>query len=563
MRSVKDWFRRKRDLGVFRDPHRGKPRYVAPVTSATLIRIRAADREGRRDSETERMIREQPISGSIGFPWTDHLLRVLMDGLPLAVCLHDGTGAIVDFNTHALKLWGCNPEPGDRGGCYGGFHQLYLPDGAPMPMATSPVVHVIDTGQAMIDVQTVGERADGGLRSLMVSVLPLSQKGAIAGAISCFRDVPERPPNDVGKPREWEALSRMCGALGHDLANLFQAVRLNVNLIERRGAGVPELEKPLRGVCQAADRGLALTRQLLGLAGRQHLDCGPVDVNSLLHGMMPDLAALAGPKGRVTLLPAKQLWLAHADVEQLRQAVINIVANAGEAMPEGGEIVISTADFTLLAEPDVRVAGDYVQIVIADSGPGMEREVLDKVFQPYFTTKRGAAKGLGLSTALGILRQHRGDLRVESHPGKGTRVVLSLPRSTGEAPKAVSQFQSAVPEPPHPGGTVMVVDDDAVVRAAVVDMLESDGYAVLASASGQEALDVLRGGRAVDLLLSDVQMSPMCGTELLRRARQLRPGLKAVMLSGLGDVRSVAEDVVVLRKPLRANEFLSRIHQVL
>lgn len=509
------------------------------------------------------MIQEQQTSSSIGFPWTDHLVQVLMDGLPLAVCIHDQAGAVVDFNRRASRLWGGTPVSGDHAGRYAGFCQLYYLDGSPIPLAASPVSQVVETGQAMVDLELVGERADGTRRPLLLSVLPLAQHGIIAGAISCFHDAIGGQEHN-GEPREWEMMARLCGSLGHDLANLFQSVRLNVNLVERRGGSAQELEKPLRGIGQAADRGLVLTRQLLAYAGKQHLDCAPTDINRMLAALAPQLAALAGQQVRVKLRPASQAWPAHADPEQIKQAVITIVTNACEAMQGAGEITLTTAYATLPAETGIRTAGDYVQISITDTGPGMDREVLANAFLPYFTTKRGGAKGLGLSITQGIMRQHRGDIQIDSHPGQGTRVTLSLPRSmSGAVPQRVHEpdrfSQSQL------GRTVLVVDDDAVVRAAAVDMLDCEGFEVLASASGDEALAILRSPRPVDLMLADVQMSPMKGTELLRQARALRPALKVILISGMGNVKvdPALDNVTILQKPLRAEDFVRRVREAL
>lgn len=517
------------------------------------------------------------MSASMGFPRTDNLVRVLMEGLPLAVCLHDETGMITDYNAQAARLWGGAPPRGDRAGRYAGFLQLFAADGAPMPLAASPIAQVIETGHAVVEAKIVGERLDGSFKTILISVLPLSEHGMIAGAISCFRDIPADNPNPLDEPREWEMLSRLCGSLGHDLANLFQSVRLNVNLVERRSADQAlekplrdqALEKPLRGMAQAADRGLVLTRQLLAYAGRQHLTCVPTDINRLLAGMAPSLAALAGPRIRLKLRPASQLWSAHADPEQIKQAVINVVTNACEAMKGIGDITIATAYATLPAETGVRVAGDYVLISIADTGPGMDRDTLASAFQPYFTTKKGSeSKGLGLSTTLGIMRQHRGDIHVDSHPGQGTRVTLSLPRSTVAEmplPRIAGKVVPTEEVAPVRGKTVLVVDDDAVVRAAAVDMLESYGFDVLFSASGSDALGILGSARPVDLILADFRMGGMNGIELVREARLLKPHIKAILISGLGDVKDRVrqEQITVLQKPLRAEELLQQVRQAL
>jgi len=519
------------------------------------------------------MIQERQVSGSMGFPRTDTLVRVLLEGLPLAVCLHDETGMIVDYNAQAVRLWGGTPPRGDRAGRYAGFQQLFALEGAPMPLAASPVAHVIETGQAVVEAKIVGERLDGSFRTILISVLPLTEHGMIAGAISCFRDIPADNPNPLDEPREWEMLSRLCGSLGHDLANLFQSVRLNVNLVERRAADPAveksQLEKPMRGMAQAADRGLVLTRQLLAYAGRQHLSCVPTGINRMLAGMAPALAALAGPRIRLKLRPSSQLWQAHADPEQIRQAVMNVVTNACEAMKGIGDITIATAYATLPAESGVRVAGDYVLISIADTGPGMDRETLASAFQPYFTTKKGSeSKGLGLSTTLGIMRQHRGDIQVDSHSGQGTRVTLSLPRSAAAEIPLPRVAGREVPEEevaPVRGKTVLVVDDDPVVRAAAVDMLESYGFDVLFAANGNDALGIIGSARPVDLILADYRLGGMNGIELVRQARTIKPHLKAILISGLGDVKNRVKDdaVTVLQKPLRAEELLQQVRSAL
>ena len=519
------------------------------------------------------MIQEHQVSASMGFPRTDTLVRVLLEGLPLAVCLHDETGMIVDYNAQAARLWGGAPPRGDRAGRYAGFQQLFALEGAPMPLAASPVAHVIETGQAVVEAKIVGERLDGSFKTILISVLPLTEHGMIAGAISCFRDIPADNPNPLDEPREWEMLSRLCGSLGHDLANLFQSVRLNVNLVERRAADPAveksQLEKPMRGMAQAADRGLVLTRQLLAYAGRQHLSCVPTDINRMLAGMAPALAALAGPRVRLKLRPSSQLWQAHADPEQIRQAVMNVVTNACEAMKGIGDITIATAYATLPAESGVRVAGDYVLISIADTGPGMDRDTLASAFQPYFTTKKGSeSKGLGLSTTLGIMRQHRGDIQVDSHSGQGTRVTLSLPRSTAAEIPLPRVAGREVPEEevaPVRGKTVLVVDDDPVVRAAAVDMLESYGFDVLFAASGNDALGIIGSARPVDLILADFRLGGMNGIELVRQARVLKPHLRAILISGLGDVKNRVkdDDVTVLQKPLRAEELLQQVRSAL
>lgn len=510
------------------------------------------------------MIQEQQATGSIGFPWTEHLVQVLMDGLPLAVCVHDQSGAVIDFNGHASRLWGGSPAAGDHAGRYAGFCQLYGRDGAPIPLAASPISQVVETGQAMVDLEMVGERADGARRPLLISVLPLSHHGAISGAISCFHDGIALRSKENYEAREWEMMSRLCGSLGHDLANLFQSVRLNVNLVERRGGNAAEMERPLRGIGQAADRGLVLTRQLLAYAGKQHLDCAPIDVNRLLASLAPQLSVLAGPTIRIKLRPATQMWPAHADPEQIKQAVISLVTNACEAMQGAGEITLTTAYATLPAEPGIRTAGDYVQISVTDTGPGMEREVLTNAMHPYFTTKRGGAKGLGLAVTLGIVRQHRGDIQIDSRMGQGTRVTISLPRSMSE-PSPLRVLEPDCEPRSALGRTVLVVDDDAVVRAAAVDMLDCEGLDVLSSANGEDALAILRSPRAVDLLLADVHMSPMSGTELLRQARALRPALRVILISGMGAVKvdPAIENVTLMQKPLRAEEFLRRVQEAL
>ena len=267
---------------------------------------------------------------------------------------------------------------------------------------------------------------------------------------------------------------------------------------------------------------------------------------------------------RIETVLTEGLWPALVDHTQIELVLLNLAINARDAMPAGGRVTIRTANISRTdAPPDLR-PGDYVLISVVDSGEGMTEEVLSKAVEPFFTTKEmGKGSGLGLSMVHGVATQSGGGLRIDSRVGRGTTVNVYLPRS--RRPSATAREPETPAAMVHKEATILVVDDDPGVREVAVSSLESFGYRLLAAENGLAALDVLKGTERVDLLLVDMAMPGMNGVEVIRRARERHPGLRALLVSGYPNIAafSPAEGDLVLQKPYRLAQLADSVAEAL
>jgi CheY-like chemotaxis protein len=304
---------------------------------------------------------------------------------------------------------------------------------------------------------------------------------------------------------------------------------------------------------QAAERGASLTRQLLAFSRTQKLDLRPFVVAELVGGMRDLLRRTIGQDIELRLDLDEARVPVLSDRTQLELAILNLAINARDAMPDGGVLTITTVIRTVEPGHPMLPPDDYVALTVADTGQGMSAEVIDRAFDPFFTTKSiGKGTGLGLSQVYGVARQAGGEARIESRPGRGTTVTVLLRRSAdaaeiGEAPARPSAVLA-----PSQGATVLVVDDDAQVRALLHDTLELLGYRVLDADGGPAALRALQAERP-DAMLLDFAMPQMNGAQVADRARQMWPDLPIVFASGHADTAAikaaVGEDAAILRKP--------------
>jgi signal transduction histidine kinase/CheY-like chemotaxis protein len=351
--------------------------------------------------------------------------------------------------------------------------------------------------------------------------------------------------------QKMEAVGRLTGGIAHDFNNLLTAVLGSIALLEKR---LPELDpraaRLLANARKGAERGAALTQRLLVFGRRQALHAVPVELPALLAGMSELLRGSLGGAIRLETCLAPELPPVLADANQLELAILNLALNARDAMPLGGTITISAEPRCVTPAEELGLApGAYVVILLADTGAGMDEATLARAMEPFFTTKEvGKGTGLGLSMVHGMAAQSGGRLTLQSRPGEGTTAALWLPR----APAAAAPG----PVPPQRrggGGIVLLVDDDPLVLGSTAEMLEDLGYRVRATDSGGQALEVLRGGARVDLLLADDDMPGMAGAALAAEARRLRPGLPVLIAGGQGTpVERAASGLPRLAKPLRA-----------
>lgn len=308
--------------------------------------------------------------------------------------------------------------------------------------------------------------------------------------------------------QKMEAVGQLTGGVAHDFNNLLTVILGNAELLADRLEAHPELKRPAEMLINAAERGAALTRSLLAFARRQPLEPRAVDVNRHVLGMEDMLRRSLGEHIDIRFMPGRAVGLALVDPAQLETALLNLALNARDAMPEGGRLTIETAeavlDSTYAADGEDVRPGNYVMIAVADSGIGMTPEILERAFEPFFTTKDvGKGTGLGLSMVYGFVKQTGGHIRIYSEPGQGSIVKLYLPRTDSPA---TEEGKAAQPAVASRGETILVVEDDDLVRTHVEGELKELGYAVLSAADGSEALRLLEKNSSIDLLFSDIVM---------------------------------------------------------
>jgi signal transduction histidine kinase/CheY-like chemotaxis protein len=361
--------------------------------------------------------------------------------------------------------------------------------------------------------------------------------------------------------QKMEAIGQLTGGVAHDFNNLLTVLSGGLQIFDRNTD--PERRaRILSSMRQAVERGAGLTRQLLAFSRSHPLAAEPVDLRRQIGGMRELLdRALAGDV-QVRTEFGEDLWPAHVDPNELEFALLNLCVNARDAMPNGGSIVIS-ADNDADVQ-DGELSGDYVRLVVSDSGTGMSPELVARVFEPFFTTKEiGKGSGLGLAQVYGFARQSRGAVRIESREGVGTRVVLHLPRALTTA---ASTVPSVVAGATQSHGHVLLVEDDEAVAALAVEMLQDLGYRVRREASAASALSTLKRDRSIELIFSDVMMpGGMNGVELARAARKMRPDVPVVLTSGFAEAAAVdaaKAGITLLPKPYKLESLSEALRTV-
>lgn len=350
-----------------------------------------------------------------------------------------------------------------------------------------------------------------------------------------------------------DAVGQLTAGVAHDFNNLLTVVLGNASWLERAWAGADD-PRPLRRITHiriAAERGAKLVAQLLAFSRRQRLEPRTLDLNETLEKMRELLVTTVGGGITVELAPKAELWPALVDPTQVELVVLNLAINGRDAMSDGGRLTVRTDNVTLgdQTRPEEPGPGDYVELTVADTGTGMEEDVLAKAFEPFFTTKSvGKGSGLGLSQVLGFAKQSGGGVRIETVPGEGTTVRVYFPRTgaagEGAAPSAAG-FAGMAP------ACVLVVDDDDAVRHITASLLEGLGHTVVEAGSGGAALERLAARADIDIALLDVAMPGMSGIDLAREIRQRRPALPVVFVTGYADTALLAgiRHEHVLKKP--------------
>ncbi|QWP77028.1 PAS domain S-box protein [Lysobacter sp. K5869] len=370
-----------------------------------------------------------------------------------------------------------------------------------------------------------------------------------------------RTEEQLAHSQRLDAIGQLTGGIAHDFNNLLTVMSGSLQLLELECGDKPEAGELIASALRSVGRGAELTGKLLAFARRQRLSPRAVDVPALLRDVESMLKRTLGDSVHLHVHCAAPLAAAYADPGQLEAALLNLALNARDAMPRGGEIAIDASVFEVAARDDGSelAEGDYLRVVVADTGRGMAPETLARAMEPFFTTKEaGRGSGLGLSMVYGFAKQSGGDLRIDSALGYGTRVELFLPaaRAPAAAPAPAGGAHA-----PGRGETVLVVEDDAAVRAIALAFLRASGYRAVAVGSAGEALRYLAGEGEAAVMFSDVMLGEgMNGKELAAAARRLRPRLPVVLTSGYEtETANAGEAFDLLRKPYRREQVAAAI----
>jgi two-component system cell cycle sensor histidine kinase/response regulator CckA len=368
-----------------------------------------------------------------------------------------------------------------------------------------------------------------------------------------------------------EAVGQLTGGIAHDFNNLLAVVVGNLDRALEEASEQSTLGKLINRALNGALHGADLTRRLLAFSRQQPLDPVAFSINSVLPDTVAILKRTLGESISVQVEASEDLWPAYADTSQVQDVLVNLALNARDAMPEGGVITIRTSNAHLdqdyvRANPDVK-SGDYAMLAVTDTGAGIPRELIDRVVEPFFTTKApGKGTGLGLAMVYGFAKQSGGHLSIYSEVGHGTTVKLYLPRAMTAPP--VQEGPVETPKSlPRGTETILVAEDNAELRRTAVEQLEKLGYQVLAAQSGEAALALLQGKEPVELLFSDIVMTgKVTGTDLVSEARKLRPNIRILLTTGYAE-KAVTDanrgELQILRKPYRRRELAIKIRSIL
>jgi PAS domain S-box-containing protein len=387
--------------------------------------------------------------------------------------------------------------------------------------------------------------------------------------MSTARDITEREAmqEQLRQSQKMEAVGHLTGGLAHDFNNLLTAIIGNLELLAPRLPADGSAAGFVAAAQRAARNGARLTEQLLAFSRGQRLQLRSTDLNGVIDGMRDLLVRTIGPSVQVRARLMPGLWPALVDPTQIEIALLNLAINARDAMPLGGTLTIETRNIDRGSGtvPDEIAGRDCICLSVRDTGGGMTEEVRLSAIEPFFTTKEvGKGSGLGLSQVYGVVRQSNGALEIESRVGAGTAVHLYLPRAIAAPEQAATPPQAG--EQAAPGGRILVVDDDAAVRAVTAEMLRQVGYDVAEAASGQAALDALARGEIYDLAIVDIAMPGLNGVETVQRARDSSPGLRVLYVTGYADAAATGlptDDDPLIRKPYRLSELAAEVSRAL
>jgi PAS domain S-box-containing protein len=500
------------------------------------------------------------------------VLQGTFNSMAEAVLVIDTKGAVVLANAAAQTV--LTYRPGMTTDQLKQTAVVYRADGSTlMPLDEMPSVCAL-RGEQFDGKEIISHRhGSGEIVHLVISGAPLyDASGAISGAALVYHNITaaRETERQLQQAQKLDAIGKLTGGVAHDFNNMLTVITGTTETLVAELARQPELQSVARLIDDAAERCGELIRHLLAFARKQTLQPRNVDINGAVLDIAKLLRPTLGEQIEIETILERGITTSHIDPSQLAHSVLNMAINARDAMPNGGKLLLETRNVVLdeayaQANADVR-AGPYVMLAVSDSGSGMPAEVRDKAFEPFFTTKDvGKGSGLGLSMVYGFVKQSGGHIKIYSEQGHGTTIRVYLPPARGAADAATSAAA------PIAGGheTIMVVEDDSLVRNFVVVQLQGLGYKTIAAADSRAAMALVENGEPFDLLFTDVIMpGGMTGRQLADEVTKRRPAMKVLYTSGYTDNAIVHhgrldEGVLLLTKPYRKSQLAQMVRRAL
>ena len=524
---------------------------------------------------------------------TDHLFVGLLDGAPDAMVCVAANGQIALVNAQTERLFGYRREE-----LVGQEMEILVPDAVRAAHAAHRTRYMADPESRPVRAQTEPScrRRDGSTFPGEISLSVIDTPDGIL-VMAAVRDMTERlevlaererlrgqaerdkMQRQLQQSLRLANLGELAGGLAHDFNNLLAVISNYAAFVSAEVAkggsqvSLPSVREDVLQIQRAAERAADMTNQLLAFACREVVRPRPLNLNEVINGVEQLLIRTLGAHVVLTTSLDPDLCAVLADPGQIEQVLVTLAVNAGDAMPAGGTLTLTTAttdiDATDPASRTGLVPGRYACLKVSDTGAGMTREVIDRAFEPFFTTKsKGEGTGLGLASVYGIITQARGHVRVYSEPGIGTTFTILLPATGHDAVPARAPAPASA-SGRGTGETILVVEDEPAMREVTRRILSRSGYQVITAANGREAIQVATnhdGG--IDVLVTDIVMPQMLGQEAAERIRTLRPGVKVLFMSGytrglLDSKGIVAGDVNLIEKPFTEESLLTRLRQVI
>lgn len=447
-----------------------------------------------------------------------------------------------------------------------------------------PARRALESG--MTEMAIIERPASSAVRWVEVYCYPLSdEKGVITGVVEFIRNISERVEaekekellrNQLEQAQKMESIGRLTGGVAHDFNNILSAINGNAELLLMDIEDDHPFHKGLETIFNAGQRAARLTEQLLAFSRKQVIRPELLNLSKQVDDSRLMLDRLLGENIEIEIIHDSSLWPVRADRSQLEQVILNLAVNSRDAMADGGKLIIETTNFQMAADDVMSYQdiepGDFVMLAVSDNGKGMDETTREHIFEPFFTTKKeGKGTGLGMATVYGIVKQNNGEIQVYSEAGIGTTFKIYLPRAGVDDKLEAGDSHSTPGVDNSIGGTetVLVVEDEKIVRELCVKALVSQGYTVSEAENGEKALEVFsRAEGKIDLLLTDVVMPKMSGPELVEIVLERYPETRIIYMSGYAETAIarhgvLADDVNFLHKPITPRAFLQAVRKAL